>query len=189
MFRVESFEVSDSWLTFALPVFLECWNVAMPLRLSAYACKQIIQLWQQGETVTSIMKELKKDGISTTHRTVNRRICQWTKGGGLQDQVRSGQPSVITEEIAEYLGKMLEDDAWSQRSLECKFLHQRFGDFSGWSSTGSLWEAELVHRYRMRIRSNVQSLPNVVLLQRTPSQRRYLDWWEHNTTCEAHKIS
>lgn len=57
------------------------------------------------------MKELKKDGISTTHRTVNRRICQWTKGGGLQDQVRSGQPSVITEEIAEYLGKMLEDDA------------------------------------------------------------------------------
>ena len=58
----------------------------------------------------SIVKELRKDGISTTHRTVTRQICQWTKGGGLHDQVRLGRSSVITEEIAENLDKMLEDD-------------------------------------------------------------------------------
>lgn len=56
----------------------------------------------------SIVKELRKDGISTTHHTC--RICKWTKGGGLQDQARPGWPSVIAEEIAEYLDKMLEDD-------------------------------------------------------------------------------
>ena len=82
----------------------------MPPRLRPYARERIIRLWQQGETVASIVKELRKDGISTTHRTVTRRICQWTKGGGLQDQVRPGRPSVITEEIAEYQDKMLEDD-------------------------------------------------------------------------------
>ena len=41
---------------------------------------------------------------------MTQQICQWTKGGALQDQVRPGRPSVITEEIAEYLDKMLEDD-------------------------------------------------------------------------------
>ena len=56
------------------------------------------------------MKELRKEGISTTHRTVTRWIFQWTKGGGLQDQCRPGRPSVITEEITEYLDKLLEDD-------------------------------------------------------------------------------
>ena len=56
------------------------------------------------------MKELRKDGISTTHCTVTRRIFQWTKGGELQDRHRPGWPSVITEDIAEYLDKMLEGD-------------------------------------------------------------------------------
>ena len=82
----------------------------MPLCLSPYARKRIIRLWQQGKTVVSIVKELRKNGISTTCRTVTRRICQWTKGGGLQDQVRPGRPSVITDKISEYLDKMLEDD-------------------------------------------------------------------------------
>ena len=60
--------------------------------------------------VACIVKELRKDGISTTHRTVTWQIFQWTKGGRLQDQHRPGQPSVITEEISEYLNKMLEDN-------------------------------------------------------------------------------
>ena len=44
------------------------------------------------------------------HCTMTLQIFQWTKRGGLQDQPRPGWPSVITEEIAEYLDKMLEDD-------------------------------------------------------------------------------
>ena len=42
----------------------------MPPRLSAYTCERIIQLWQQGKTAVSIVKELRKDGLSTTHCTV-----------------------------------------------------------------------------------------------------------------------
>ena len=78
----------------------------MPLHLHPYARKRIIRLWQQGKTVVSIIKELRKDGISTTRRTVTRRICQWTKGGGL-GQTRA---AFITDKISEYLDKMLEDD-------------------------------------------------------------------------------
>ena len=83
----------------------------MPPRLSAYICERIIRLWQQGKTAASIMKELRKDDISSKHCMVTRRIFQWTKGGRLQDQRRPGQPSVITEEISEYLDKLLEAHA------------------------------------------------------------------------------
>ena len=55
----------------------------MPSCLSAYARERIIRLWHQGETAVSIMKRLRKDGISTTHRTVTGRIFQWTNGGEL----------------------------------------------------------------------------------------------------------
>lgn len=64
----------------------------------------------------SIEKELRKDAYPcTTHRTVTQRTfqLQWTKGGGLQDWRRPGRPTVITEEIAKYLDKMLENDELS----------------------------------------------------------------------------
>ena len=82
-----------------LAVFLECWNVAKPPRLSAYACEQIIRLWQQGKTVVFIMKELRKDRIFTMHCTVfvsgPREVDYKTKSdqGGLQSsQGDSGVP-------------------------------------------------------------------------------------------------
>lgn len=69
------------------------------------------------------MKELRKEGISTTHRTVTRRILHWTQGGALQDRRR---PSVITEEIAVYLDKMLEGDD----ELSASEFHRLIAKFS-----------------------------------------------------------
>ena len=48
----------------------------MPPHLSPYVREQIIRLLQGGETVASIVKELRKDEISTTHRTVTRRTTR-----------------------------------------------------------------------------------------------------------------
>ena len=176
LFATFSFHVK-SWSTFALAVFLEFWNVAMPLRLSPYARKRIIRLWQQGKTVVSIVKELRKDGISTTRRTVTRRICQWTKGGGLQDQVRPGRPSVITDKISEYLDKMLEDDEELSTSKFNRLIVKKFRLQISAPMIRRFLRLKLnwvtvkaVQWYRMRIRSNMWSLPNVVLLQRTPSK-------------------
>ena len=80
----------------------------MPRRLSAYAREQIVRLWQQGSTPAQIVKKLAEEDIVTTRRAVTRRIFCWTKGAGLVDQRRSGRPSVITKNIAEYMDKMLE---------------------------------------------------------------------------------
>ena len=44
------------------------------------------------------------------HYTLHRDPTDQSADQGLQDQVRPGGPSVITEEISEYLDKMLEDD-------------------------------------------------------------------------------
>ena len=49
-----------------------------------------------------------------------RRIFSWTKGTGLEDQRRSGWPSVITESISKYLDRMLEDD----REISAMELHR-----------------------------------------------------------------
>ena len=55
-------------------------------------------------------RELAKEDIVTTRRTIRRRIFCWTKGAGLADHSRSGRPSVITKNIAQYMDRMLEED-------------------------------------------------------------------------------
>ena len=52
-----------------------------------------------------VVRELVKEDIVTTRRTVRRRIFCWTKDAGLADQSRSGRPSVVTKKIAEFMDK------------------------------------------------------------------------------------
>ena len=99
----------------------------MPRRLSSYACEQIVRLWQQGKTPAQIVTDLAKEEIWTTKRTVTRRIFSWTKGTGLEDQRRSGRPSVITESIAEYLDRMLEDDGEISAMELHRLITKKFG--------------------------------------------------------------
>ena len=84
-------------------VFLK--RKSMPHRLSAYAREQVVRLWQQGKTPAQIVRELVKEDIMTTRRTIMRQICCWTKYAGLADQNRSGRPSVVTKEMAEFMDK------------------------------------------------------------------------------------
>ena len=77
----------------------------MPPRLSVYARERVVRLWQQGETPAQIVRELAKENITTTRRTVMRQIFCWTKDAGLADQSRSGRPSVVTKKMAEFTNK------------------------------------------------------------------------------------
>ena len=99
----------------------------MPRRLSSYAHEWIVRLWQQGKTPAQIVTDLAKEEIWTTRRTVTRRIFSWTKGSGLEDQRKSGQPSVITESIAEYLDRMLEDDGEISAMELHRLIAKKFG--------------------------------------------------------------
>ena len=51
------------------------------------------------------MRELAKEDIVTTRRTVTRRIFRWTKDAGLEDQSRSRPPSMVTKKMAEFMDK------------------------------------------------------------------------------------
>ena len=99
----------------------------MPRRLSAYARERIVRLWQQGSTPAQIVKKLAEEDIVTTRRTVTRRIFCWTKGAGLVDQRRSGRPSVITKNIAEYMDKMLEKDEELSSTEIHRLIARKFG--------------------------------------------------------------
>ena len=99
----------------------------MPRRLSSYARERIVRLWQQGKTPAQIVTDLAKEEIWTTRCTVTRRIFSWTKGAGLEDQRRSGRPSVITESIAEYLDRMLEDDGEISAMELHRLIAKKFG--------------------------------------------------------------
>ena len=98
----------------------------MPRRLSAYACERIVRLWQQGTLPAYIVRELGHDGICTTSRTVRHRIFAWTKGEGLKDRRRSGRPSTITKEIADYMNRMLEQDDELTASEMHRLIAKRF---------------------------------------------------------------
>ena len=54
-------------------------------------------------------------------------MFSWTKGAGLEDQRRLGQPSVITESIAEYLDRMLEDDGEISAMELHRLIAKKFG--------------------------------------------------------------
>ena len=136
----------------------------MPRCLSAYAHERIIRMWQQGKTPAAIVRELAQDGICTTSRTVKRRIFAWTKGDGLEDRRRSGQLSSITKEIAEYMDRMLEDDDELTGNLTHGFLHLQFGDFWGWSCSGSLSEPELAQWSWKPTRRSAWTLPRSAFL-------------------------
>ena len=84
-------------------VFLK--SEGMPRRLSAYARERVVWLWQQGKTSAQIVRELAKEDIVTTRRTVTRRIFRWTKDAGLEDQSRSMRPSMVTKKTAEFMDK------------------------------------------------------------------------------------
>ena len=60
----------------------------MPRHLSAYVREQVVRLWQQGKMPVQTVRELAKEDIVTTRRTLMRRIFCWTKGAGLADQSR-----------------------------------------------------------------------------------------------------
>ena len=75
----------------------------MPHRLSAYARERVVRLWQQGKTSAQIVRELAKEDIVTTRRTVPRQIFCWTKDAGLAGQSRSGRPSMVTKKMAEFM--------------------------------------------------------------------------------------
>ena len=99
----------------------------MPRRLSSYARERIVQLWQEGKTPAQIVKDLAKEEVWTTRRTVMRRIFSWTKGARLEDQRRSGRPSVITESIVKYLNRMLEDDGEISSMELHRLIVKKFG--------------------------------------------------------------
>ena len=52
-----------------------------------------------------IVRELAKEDIVTTRRTVTRRIFSWTKDAGLEDQSRSRRSSVVTKKMVEFMDK------------------------------------------------------------------------------------
>ena len=82
----------------------------MPCHLSAYARERVVRLWQQGKTPVQMMGVLAKEDITTTRRTVTRRIFCWTKDAGLADQSRLGRSSVVMKKMVEFMKKRLEED-------------------------------------------------------------------------------
>ena len=56
------------------------------------------------------MGVLAKEDITTTRRTVTRRIFCWTKDAGLADQSRLGRSSVVMKKMVEFMKKRLEED-------------------------------------------------------------------------------
>ena len=77
----------------------------MPRHLSTYEREWLVQLWQQGRMPAQIVRELAKEDIVTTRRTVRHRIFCWTKDAGLADQHRSRRPSVVMKKMAEFMDK------------------------------------------------------------------------------------
>ena len=77
----------------------------MPRHLSAYARERVVSLWQQGKMSAQTVRELAKEDIVTTRRTVTRRIFSWTKDAGLEDQSRSRRPFMVTKKTAEFMDK------------------------------------------------------------------------------------
>ena len=112
-----------------VPRFLKVY----PRRLSAYAREQIVRLWQQGSTPAQITKKLVEEDIMTTRCTVTRRIFCWSKGARLKDQRRSqsGRPLAITNNIAEYVDKMLKkveqlSTTKIHRFIDCKDIWKEY---------------------------------------------------------------
>ena len=74
-----------------------------------------------------IARELGKEDIVTTRRTVKRRIFCWTKGAGLADQSRSGRPSVVTKKMAEFMDKRVEEDEELSATELHRLITRKFG--------------------------------------------------------------
>ena len=81
----------------------------MPTRLSRYLRERIIRLWEEGNSISSIVTILHSEGRVTTRATVHKWIFRW-QHCGLDDQYRSGRPSKVTAEMAEFMEAELEKD-------------------------------------------------------------------------------
>ena len=73
------------------------------------------------------MRELAKEDIVTTRRTVTRWIFCWTKGAGLGDQSRSGRTSVVTKKMAEFMDKTLDEDEELSTTELHRLIARKFG--------------------------------------------------------------
>lgn len=82
----------------------------MDRRTSSYLRERIVRLWEQGMSVSQILRKLHSEGRNTTRLTVRRWIFRWRTAQGLRDQHRSGVPSLVTSEIADFIVHHLESD-------------------------------------------------------------------------------
>ena len=98
----------------------------MPTRLSRYLRERIIRLWEEGNSISSIVTILRSEGKVTTRATVRKWIFRW-QHCGLDDQYRSGRPSKVTAEMAAFMEAELErDDETTSAELE-RSLARKFG--------------------------------------------------------------
>ena len=81
----------------------------------------------EGKTTSQILAILCEDIIATTKPTVRRWMKRWDTHQGIEDNLRSGRPSRITEEINIFLNQCLkEDDERSSREL-VYLVKRKFG--------------------------------------------------------------
>ena len=97
----------------------------LPSHLSTYQGERIVVLWEEGKTVSEILKTLESEGRQTSCASC-RLVFHWRNKHSLRDQHLLGRQSMITAEIAAFVeAKLQEDDELtsveSQRLFSRKF--------------------------------------------------------------------
>ena len=97
------------------------------MAVSPYFQERIVRLRSQGKTISGIVDTLRSEGRPTTRTTVRKWVHRWEEFRCLQDWHRSGRPSCITPEMAQFLDEELQrDDELSSSELQ-RMISRKFG--------------------------------------------------------------